>query len=455
MSFVLIVSVLLKGIGAILEVALQVAITKEIGVTDYGVYSTLVNAADLIYWCLFSGLVKCNTFYLSEDGTTIRRFQKRYYFCYAGPVCCLGIVAAFLMKRYAIGVVFATALAELLVMDQSSTFMARRRSKRALFGEYVLGRFLLLIGVMLLFSFSKSSVISLILLYLAQFLLIEVYFICQKRFLPPTEQERAVSLKKWSSYQRADIIQSMIGQMPILLQYWMVGSFEAGVVSVVMLVKKLVHFISGPSFKIFLPEFSRLYQAGNKEGIQRCFGSIIRIQMLFLAPMSVVLIGFPDTLLTVMAEELLPYQPLFILCSVTFLMIASLGPCSGLMQMTGNERWDNRFREMALLGMLVVFFALRKNPFFVLYGLCAQTILENTGKLLFILRWMGGLPLPLMTYLRFWVLPVAMIGTAYGFHLQSSLIGMVLFSGFTFFVNLLMQMKQENLLEALKNRKNS
>lgn len=453
MSFVFIVSILLKAIGAVLEVALQVVITNQIGVTNYGVYSTLVNAAELIYWCLFSGLVKCNTFYLSKSGATIRSFKKKYYACYVLPVCACGMLASLLLSRYTVCIVFAIALAELLVMDQSSSFMARKYNKRALFGEYVLGRFLLLLGVMALFSFSISRVFALLLLYLVQFLLIELFFVIQKQGMPRAEQEQIVSIKKWGNYQRADIIQSMIGQMPVILQYVLVGSFEAGVVSVVMLVKKLVNFISGPSFKIFLPEFSRLYKAGDREGIKKSFASIIRIQMLFLAPMSVALIGFPEILLHIMAEKLVECKDLFMLCSTTFILIASLGPCSGLMQMTGNERWDNRFREIALLGMIFVFIALRKDPFFVLYGLCVQAILENAGKLIFISRWMGALPMKLSKYLRLWILPCAMIAAANLLALQQSFTAMLLLCMATFAVNFLTILRQENLLDMLKKHR--
>ena len=45
-----------------LEVLLQVMITRMLGLAGYGTYSTWVSAADLVYWVLFSGITKCNTF---------------------------------------------------------------------------------------------------------------------------------------------------------------------------------------------------------------------------------------------------------------------------------------------------------------------------------------------------------------------------------------------------------
>lgn len=453
MKFVFMISILLKGIGAVLEVLLQIVITKQIGVTDYGTYSTFVNAADLIYWCLFSGIVKCNTFYLAESGTTIRTFKKKYYSMYVFPLSIGGIIISTVLRQYTAALIFMIALAELLVMDQSSSFMARKYSKRALLGEYVLGRFFLLIGIVVLFRISKPVILLLLFLYLLQFLLVEIFFLVQKIHMPRMDSERSVSIRKWANYQRADIIQAMIGQMPVVVQYLFVGSYEAGVVSIVMLVKKLVNFISGPSFKIFLPEFSRLYTLGDKDKIKESFASIIRMQMLFLAPMSVILIGFPKLLLKVLADDLVDYSGLFIICSVIFIVVASLGPCSGLMQMTGNEHWDNRFREIALACMFCIFFILRENTFFVLYGLCIQAIIENTGKMIFVSRWMGGLPMKLTQYLKLWLLPGIMIWLAYIFDLQQSFLAMFCMAGFTFICHFVNEVKNEHLLEIMKHKR--
>ena len=53
MSIVFLLSVILKGLGAVLEVLLQVMITRMLGLAGYGTYSTWVSAADLVYWVLF------------------------------------------------------------------------------------------------------------------------------------------------------------------------------------------------------------------------------------------------------------------------------------------------------------------------------------------------------------------------------------------------------------------
>ena len=85
MNLIFLISILLKGVGAVLEILLQIAITRGIGVSGYGTYTTWINAADLIFWCLFSGVVKCNTFYLSRKQTSLRDFKQKYYMRYVIP----------------------------------------------------------------------------------------------------------------------------------------------------------------------------------------------------------------------------------------------------------------------------------------------------------------------------------------------------------------------------------
>lgn len=60
--------------------------------------------------------------------------------------------------------------------------------------------------------------------------------------------------------------------------------------------------------------------------------------MLFAGSMAVVLVGYPQVLLSILAEELLPCTKQFVGCALVFILIATLGPCSGVLQMTGNER---------------------------------------------------------------------------------------------------------------------
>ena len=151
MNFVFLLSVILKAVGAVFEILIQILITKVLGVSGYGDYSAWINVADLIFWMFFSGIIKCNTFYLAGENTKIRSFKVRYYSRYVAPVILLLSGFTLLSGRSGIlYLVIAITVLELIVYDQSSTLIARKRMKQSLIGEYVLGRSVLILGVVLL-----------------------------------------------------------------------------------------------------------------------------------------------------------------------------------------------------------------------------------------------------------------------------------------------------------------
>lgn len=455
MNGIFLISVILKGIGASLEVLLQILITRSIGVDGFGTYSTWVNAADIIFWILFSALTKCNTFYLSVQNTSIKNFKRKYYSRYVLPVLIGMTLLLFLIGQGSYCIILLIALLELRVLDQSSTLLAQRHHMVSLIGEYVFGRAILIVGLVGLQAMHRLTQNSLMVLYVLQYLGILAVFLFMSYFKRSAEEDisNKVSMKKWRTYQRADIIQSMIGQMPILLQFFFSGAFEAGVVSVVLTVKKLINFISGPSAKVFLPEFSRLYQSDKQEEISDCFASIMRIQMLFAGPLSVVLIGFPHVVLKILADELVQYTTLFVMCSMVFIFTATLGPCSGVLQMTGNEKKDNLFREIALGVMFVVMWLFRKDSLFVLYGLCIQAFLEGVGKYYYVCKWMKKAPVRLTTYLSWWIGPMMVIALAYWRQWGDSIVKMMLSAIVIFAIGMVSELKQEGGIKGLLQKK--
>lgn len=427
MSVIFFASVILKGIGAGLEVIFQVLITRKIGVDGYGNFSTWINFADLIFWVFFSALTKCNTYYLSVKNTSIGKFKRKYYFRYVIPSLAVFCAAVLIIGKPWYCCVFLITGLEMFTMDQSSTLLAQKHQMISLTGEYIVGRVILVAGFFLLSAANQLTSETLLTLYVFQYCVIIAMFLVFRGFHSERGEDlsHTVSMKKWGNYQRADFIQSLIGQMPVIIQYFFAGAFEAGVVSVVLTVKKLINFISGPTAKIFLPEFSRLYREGEKGKICECYGMIMRIQMLFVGPLAVVLIGYPRAILRILDAKLTDYAFLFSLCSAIFIFAATLGPCSGMLQMTGNEKWDNRFREIALAAMVIVMVIFRKDNLFVLYGLCAQALLEEIGKYYYVSKWMGKTPVKVRTYMSWWIVPVGVILLTYLLRINESYIAMM------------------------------
>ncbi len=452
MNGAFLISIILKGIGAILEVVLQILITSTIGVDGYGEYAAWINSADLIFWIALSGLVKCNTFYLSGEKVSLKKFRRKYYLRYALPIL-FTVAAALCAINNAPAMVIIPIIAglELMVLDNSSALLAQGHYKKSLIGEYALGRVILLLGVLLLRWQNILYQHTLMGLYIVQYVAV-IVFLCARHSGSNTYSDvsQNVSLKKWGAFQQSDLMHSMIEQMPVVVQYLFSGAFEAGVVSIVLLVKKLINFISGPTAKVFLPEFSRLYHAGNKNEIRICYQSIMRIQMMVVGPMAVVLIGYPGVVLRILAEDLLHYKVLFITCSAIFLLTASLGPCGGILQMTGNEKEDNRFRRTALVIMVLIMVATRKDSYFVLYGLCGQVALEAIMKFNHVCKWMEQTPVKLAQYLSWWSVPAVVVFVTYFLGVQDSFIAMVIAAILVFVVGLLQEVKENRFFKRIE-----
>lgn len=447
MNFIFLLSVILKGVGAVLEILLQILITRQIGVSGYGSYAAWINGADLIFWICFSGLVKCNTFYLAGGNTSIRRFKKKYALRYVLPVLAVcAAAAALVLKTPAVCIVLVITALELAVLDRSSTLLARGKAKHSVLGEYVLGRAILVAGTVVLGWLEMLSLYALLGLYVCQYLAILAYFAIStgKNSRTYTDCSADVSVKKWAAFQGSDLMHSMIEQMPVVAQYFFSGAFEAGVVSIVLLVKKLINFISGPTAKIFLPEFSRLYHAGAQAEIRNTYAAIMRIQMLIVGPLAVVLLGFPGVVLGILAPELRGYADLFMICSVIFLLAATLGPCGGILQMTGNEKMDNGCRAGALLLMVLTMVLTRQDPYFVLYGLCAQIAAEAVVKYAYVCRWMKRAPVGLGTYLTWWIVPVAMIVLCRAAGVNDSFLAMAAAAAAVFAIALVAELRRDD-----------
>ena len=67
--FAMILSIGIKGISAVVEIAIQMLITNGVGVSEYGNYTFFVSLIEGAYFLLFSGSIKLNTFYLSTPET--------------------------------------------------------------------------------------------------------------------------------------------------------------------------------------------------------------------------------------------------------------------------------------------------------------------------------------------------------------------------------------------------
>ncbi len=443
-------SIVIKGIAAVIEIATQMLLTNGIGVDGFGEYAFLISVIELFYFALFSGGVKLNAFYLSTEETGIVRFKKKYILRYVFP-CLVILSVAALVGHYKFGVMSVVILfIYYMSYDYSSVFLARKKQMPALFGEYLLGRVLVLIGVLVLLRMGKASDGTLLSLYGIQYALIVVFFLALGRNLNRGPQEADVSIRKLWEYQKSDIALAIILYSPTILQYIFGGAFTAGFTGIIALVKKFINFVTGPTAKIFLPEFSRLYKTGEKGRIQTSYLTIVRIQMVFTGTAGALLIGFPKLILSKFSPELLPYSDVFSGVAICLLVIASLGPVAGLLQMTGSERICNINQWISIGIMVCTWFILKSNPLFAVFGLAVQALSEGLLQYYAVCKWFKKLVIPVKNFIVMWA-PIVIVRLAAEFGgWQESLLAMLLSVVAVFICNSLIALRDPMVKETIK-----
>ena len=409
--FAMILSIGIKAVSAVIEIAIQMLITNKVGISEYGNYTFFVSLIEGGYFLLFSGSVKLNTFYLSTPSSSLSAFKKKFSLNYVLPVVLALVLASAVMRNSLWAAASMILLLFYFAYDTSSVFFSRGHQLPALLGEYLIGRITLLLSLITMIRLDRVTSLNLLLLYGLQFAAMLLWFIpFRSKLLPGTEEVR-VPMRKLAEYQISDVATSLISYSPPVLQYLVGGAFTAGLTGIISLVKKFINFISGPTAKVFLPEFSRLYKNGEREKLAQSYLMIVRIQMVFLCTIGSVLIGFPRLILHMFSPELEQYGGVFTAAAACLLLIAGIGPVTGLLQMTGNEHVCNRNQWISIGFMLLTCLALRGQVLFAVYGLCVQALTEGLMKYVSICRWFGKNIVPVRNYILLW-LPVAFLRLA-------------------------------------------
>lgn len=252
--FAMILSVGIKAISAIVEIAIQMLITNGVGVREFGEYTFFVSLIEGAYFILFSGSIKLNTFYLSTPSINLSKFKKKYRLYFVTPII-VAIVTIYALMKNPYGILAGIILyIYYFAFDTSSVFFSRGKQLPALVGEYLLGRIVLLIGMLAVMKLNMASGMILLMLYGLQFITMLLWFTPYKKKLQLGRDEVDVSLKKLMEYQISDVANSLISYSPTILQYFVGGAFTAGFTGIISIVKRFINFISGPTAKVFLPD---------------------------------------------------------------------------------------------------------------------------------------------------------------------------------------------------------
>lgn len=422
----MILSIVIKGIAAILELCTQLFISNYLGVSDFGTYAFFVGLVEGGYFLFFSGSIKLNTFYLSTKLYSITSFRKKYLLFYVIPVTSIIFTISLVLGKFYVCIASIALLFYYLAFDKSSVFFARGEQLYALIGEYLLGRLVLLIGIIVCFKFNILSILVLLFLGIVQYLVIYIWFILFGTKIQDGQNQVRVSIHKLFNYQQSDIASSLISYTPTILQYISGGAFVTGFIGVISIIRKFIYFISGPTAKVFLPEFSKLYKENKVKLLQQTYLMIVKLQMLFISIMGTAIMGFPKLLLATFNRKLVPYTSLFLLTGICLLFIASLGPVIGILQMTGNEKKAMRNQWISIVMMLLSWIFLVKSKYFIVYGLCIQAVLEGIFEYVTICRWAQRLIISPLQFIKLWVPATIIIIIVNYFHLNNSLIVLIL-----------------------------
>ncbi len=401
----LILSIVIKGISALIEILIQIFITNSAGVNGYGDYVFYVSLIEGAYFLLFSGSVKLNTFYLSNPKANISKYKKKYLCYYVIPIISVLLLVCIFMGNIFGIIATIILLIYYLAFDKSSVFFARGKQLQALLGEYLIGRIAMLICVITALKLQAASGIILLCLYGAQFAIMYVWFVIHRKKIKDGVKTTKVENKKSINYQVSDIATSVVTYSPTVLQYVIGGAFSAGFMGIISIIKKIINFIAGPTAKVFLPEFSKLYRNNDKKGLQKSYLMIVRVQMLFIATAATILVLFPTIVLNIFSKDLVSYATLFSLVSLSLLIIAGMGPVTGLLQMTGGEKICNINQWISIAAMVITWIIFRNEPLFAIYGLCVQAIIEGLLKYISVCKWFKAQVVPINNYLLLW-LPV-------------------------------------------------
>ena len=411
MKGALILSMVVKALGAVLEIGSQVIITRFGSVELFGEYSFMVSVAEIVCWVFFSGIVKTNAFWIA-NGYDLRPWRKKFFVFYALPVV---IILAMLLglgySALAALAVFA-GLGYALQMDFSSISLAFKRYKFFLTGEYVVSRIVILFGALTLSFFDALNEASVVVLYALGYIASVSFFIIgghgsEGGLKHLSEQNERGLARQTAIFQATDVANGLVNQAPTIIQYAFAGAFQAGVLSVVLVTKKIISFVAGPTAKVYLPEFARLYGEKDFEGLKRVYSDIVVLQLCFVLPICLVMIGAPDAILSIYNPQLEQYGSYMQFASVIFFVMVLFGPQGNLLSMTGRERIEAGTKGVSLVAMIVTMAATFGDPLFVMYGIAAQVIVDSFGKLWFVTRAVGGFPIGVSSAFKL-VLPFAL-----------------------------------------------
>lgn len=454
MSLLVLFSLIVKCLGAVLEIGSQAIISQLWSVETYGTYAFFIALADGFYALLFSGIIKFNNFYIPQ-GKNTKQFRKRYYLFYALPLVILSLIISFAIKNTTAICAIVAGFAYLCAMDSSSQMMSYGRYRPALVGEYCIGRSFVILAILVVSIGDNKQECVLYIIYGLQFCVALVYYVIvnRRRTIPQCDGivEKGM-VKKYVVFQSTEIAHTIIIQTSVIVQFIFGGAFQTAIISIVLVVRKLINFISGPTSKLYQPEFSKRFVSGDQKGLADVYAQITRIQTCFMMPVFTLLISRPEVVLQVYNAELIRYGWLVRATGFVFLTMIAFGPLSNFLPMTGHEKIDTIINWSSVAVMYAMMLCFKDNQYFVVLGFCAQILYVNVFKLALFIKYMRCLPMPIADYFKIAIIWATSSLAVY--MLPNSVVLTLFICVFHFVANFIFVFPKDDLVALLNRVKN-
>ncbi len=405
MNILIFFSLIVKVFGSVIEIGSQALISQFWSIETYGTYSFFISLAEAFYALFFSAIIKFNNFYIPQK-YSISSFKRKFYTRYAIPVFGVGFIAVCLLKRPQLIWTCIAGFLYFCAMDTSSKMMSHGKYKSALLGEYCIGRLFVIVFVAVTIIIPQHRVEYLYAIYALQYVVAIVFYkrinaMAKLSEEPANEQlPEHSAVKKYAIFQLTDIGHMVIMQTSVIIQYIFGGAYQTALVSIVLVVRKLINFITGPTSKLYQPEFAKKYNAGDRKGLQNVYAQITRTQLCFMMPVFTFLVARPELLLSVYNKSLVGHGNLVRGTAVVFLLMIAFGPLTNFLCMTGHEKSDSVSNWLSVAVMYLTMFLTRANSYFVVYGFCAQIIFSTLYKVVVYVKYMETLTMPFKDYVK-------------------------------------------------------
>lgn len=449
MDIIVFFSLIIKAIGSILEIASQSLISQKWGVETYGTYAFFIAIAEVVYFLSFSGIVKFNNYYIPHN-QDVKTFKKKLFLSFVLPISLIGITIGIIISRPLVYCAFITALLYFIAMDASSTLLSFRHYTAPLIGEYCLGRLFVILGIGLTLLLPNKSITYLYVIYGTQFIVIAIFLkACIKRYDLPTLTSplEKCAVKKYAIFQVNEIANMIIMQSTVIVQYVYGGAFQTAIVSIILVIRKIINFITGPASKLYQPEFSKKFSSGDKKGLATVYAQITRMQLCFILPLFTFLIVRPDFIMSIYNDSLREYVSLVRNTSAVFLFMVAFGPLANFLCMTNHEKKDTATNWFSIIIMYIVMIAFKDNQYFVIYGFCAQIITSTIYKLYVFIRFMRCFTMPINIYLK--LLAVLAVTVLLLYSVNINIFSCITICALQFFANFIFSFKITELKEII------